>query len=364
MWYNSRLHRVIAVLFFSLILSGCNLPTQNPTPTTATVTTAQPTATVAPTSTPAPTVTTETLPPSEYDPRAQTVTLQSEVLGVEKTFYIYTPPDYDPSGATRYPTLYLFRGHEREWLNFNEDSSRQGENVLDVYEELLSAGKVGPMLLVFPGISSDDNSVPGMLVNFKAPELASGEEGVGTGKFEDYFIQELLPYVDEHYATNPEQRGVDGFSLGGFMSTKIAMQHPDLFDTVGAFDGLYFYTTPDCQLDDPRDTVFNMALFAPAFGYPADVAVGTENDAPTLVCASDDATVQSLSWFIQYGPESAEPNDANFYRGEHLMEQLEAKGVENGINPILEGGHHWAIADEHMRQTLPLHWQALTEVSR
>jgi len=283
-------------------------------------------------------------------------------LGIEKSFYIYLPPSDDSTTETRFPVLYLFRGHEKEWVNPREDASRQGETVIDVYEELLAAGEIGPMILVFPGISSDDNSVPGMLVNMEAPD--STESGIGTGEFEDYFIQELIPYVDATYPTtaDPSQRGVDGFSLGGFMATKIATQHPDMFGTVGAFDGLYFYTTPDCQLDDPRDNTFDISLFNQTFGSPRDVELATANSAPSLICAADPAALQSLEWFIQYGPESAEPNDANFYRGEHLLEQLSLKGVANTFDdPILMGGHRWSVADEHLRQTLPLHWQALSD---
>lgn len=327
-----------------VLLTACQLPTTTPPPTS--------------TSAPAPTTT----PSHPYDPRADQVTLDSSVLGIEKSFYIYLPPDYENTTDTRYPVLYLFRGHEKEWINPREDGSRQGKTVIDVYEELLAAGEVGQMILVFPGISSEDNSVPGMLVNMESPD--STEPGIGTGQFEAYFIQELIPYVDSHYRTtaDPSQRGVDGFSLGGFMATKIATQHPDLFGTVGAFDGMYFYSTPDCQLDDPSDIAFDMSLFDQTFGEPRDLELATDNNAPTLICAADPVALQSLEWFIQYGPVSAEPNDANYYRGEHLLRQLAEKGVENGIaDPILTGGHRWAIADEHMRQTLPLHWQALSD---
>ena len=41
------------------------------------------------------------------------------------------------------------------------------------------------------------------------------------------------------------------------------------------------------------------------------------------------------------------------------MEKLTQKGVTNEIAAVLEGGHNWATADKHMRQTLPLHWAAL-----
>ncbi|HEY0069793.1 MAG TPA: alpha/beta hydrolase-fold protein, partial [Chloroflexia bacterium] len=171
-------------------------------------------------------------PGSGYDSRAEKVTLNSAVLGVTKEFYVYTPPGYSPQSAWLYPAVYLFRGHEKEWINKNEDATRGGRNVIDEYEDLLAAGQVGPMLLVFPGISSDNNAVSGMLTNFRMPEL-TGEAGVGTGRFEDYFKDELVPYVDSHYRTVPDRtgRGVDGFSLGGYMSAKIAAKYPGMFRT-------------------------------------------------------------------------------------------------------------------------------------
>jgi len=115
--------------------------------------------------------------------------------------------------------------------------------VIDVYRQLLAKRKVGPMILVFPGISSDDNRIPGFLVNFRSPKLASRSPGVGKGCFEDYFFEELVPYVDTHFRTiaSREGRGGDGFSLGGFQSIKAAAQHPDMFCSAGSFDGTFLY---------------------------------------------------------------------------------------------------------------------------
>src|SRR5690349_1468938 len=97
------------------------------------------------------------------DARVRHVMLDSEALGVKKSFYVALPPGYQKvsNGHARYPTLYLFRGHEHEWVHRWQDRSRNGRTVIDVYRELLREGKVGPMILVFPGISSDDNRIPG-----------------------------------------------------------------------------------------------------------------------------------------------------------------------------------------------------------
>ncbi|MBK7201216.1 alpha/beta hydrolase-fold protein [Candidatus Amarolinea dominans] len=148
--------------------------------------------------------------------------------------------------------LYLFRGHEREWVNPAEDMSRGNRNVIDVYEELVAAGAIGPMVLVFPGISSNDNVYSGMLVNMIDPEKTHGARGVGSGRFEDYFLQDLIPFINANYPVLPgaAHRGVDGFSLGGFMAVKIATQHPDWFATVGAYDGLFLLRRRDFQRGD------------------------------------------------------------------------------------------------------------------
>ena len=371
---GTRLALLLALILLLAVAAACDstpspptpIPTALPSPTIVAPTLA-PTVmlTAAPTNTPvvalSPTPAATGTAPPIYDARAERITVQSQTLGVPKSFYVYTPPGYDPAGAARLPVLYLLRGHEREWINKREDGTRGGHNVIDVYEELLAQKAVGPLLLVFPGISSDDNSVPGMLTNFRAPTLTTAS-GIGTGRFEDYFIQELIPYVDSHYATIASKagRGVDGFSLGGTMSTKIAAGHPDLFATVGAFDGLYFYARPDCTaVDTERDSVFGYLMFNPIFGRPPDPVYGAANNAPNLVCNGTPAALQSLHWFIQYGPESAEPNDSNYYRGVHLVEQLTAKGVKNEIEPILLGNHRWGTADAHLRLTLPLHWTVL-----
>lgn len=298
-----------------------------------------------------------TQPPHPYDPRARSIELRSKVLGVQKRFYIYTPPGCNNE---RLPALYLFRGHEREWVNPLEDPTRQGCTIIDVYEELLAAGTVGPMALVFPGISSDDNSVPGLLVNFKQPELIT-KSGIGTGQFEQYFLHELMPFVERQYNVASNARSVDGFSLGGFQAVKIAAQHPHLFRSVGAFDGLYFWDArKDAHCIGEIDTVFTKPFFDPAFGVPRDHRYGAANNPINLVRNGDPNMLQRLTWIIEHGPRSAEPNQSNYYRGERLLHVLHDQGVVNqGRGAIVAAIHTWHWNHEHMRHALPLHWHAL-----
>jgi predicted alpha/beta superfamily hydrolase len=300
----------------------------------------------------------------QFDPRARPVDLRSRALGIRKRFFVYVPPSYAMSRQPL-PVLYLFRGHEREWINGAQDASRQGRTVIDVYEELFEAGAVGPMILVFPGISSDDNSVPGLLVNFKQPQLTK-KSGIGSGRFEDYLLQDIIPYVDTCFRTKPGARGTDGFSLGGFMAIKIAARYPTMFRTVGAFDGLYFWDDPaDAHGITQSDAIFRNPMFDPVFGVEPnrDQRYAAMHNPPNLVRNSDPAALRRLTWLIEYGPQVGEPGNSNYYRGTRLCRLLADKGIINrGRGEIKTGTHTWKCADEHMRYVLPLHWNALQNI--
>lgn len=298
------------------------------------------------------------------DARARRVTIRSEALGIAKSFYVSLPPGYHRVGerSSRYPVIYFFRGHEREWVHRQQDRTRHGRTVIDVYRALLAQGKVGPVILVFPGTTSDDNRVPGLLVNFRQPELVAETPGIGTGRFEDYFIHEVVPYVDSHYRTiaRREGRAVEGFSLGGFQAVKIAAQHPDLFVSAGAFDGTFLYATQGGRSVRQNDRVFRNPMLAPAFGAKRDVAFAAANSPANLLLTGDINALSSVQWLVRSGPEEAEPWHSNFYRCKHLAEIMEQRGLENGVGPVLRGAtHSWYWADRHVHDTIPLHWQAI-----
>jgi pimeloyl-ACP methyl ester carboxylesterase len=298
------------------------------------------------------------------DPRVRRITIRSKALGVSKNFYIALPPGYHKisNSKTHYPTVYLFRGHEHEWVHRWQDRSRNGRTVVDVYRELLRAGKVGPMILVFPGISSDDNRVQGLLVNFSAPQLAAAAPGTGSGRFEDYFFDELLPAVDRLYRTIPDRTGraVDGFSLGGFQSIKAAAQRPDLFCSAGAFDGTFLYATYKGRSVRTTDRVLQNPIFSPAFGRPIDFELAASNSPANLLWRGDRSQLAEVQWLIRSGPRSGEPWQSNYYRAQHVIEILKARKLENAVNPVLTGArHNWSWADRHMEGTLPLHSRAM-----
>ena len=298
-----------------------------------------------------------------YDSRLSHLRVWSSALGIEKSCYVYVPPDVQRDGVLRVPSLYLLRGHEREWVNRLEDGTRGGRTVLDVYEDLRVRGAVGPLILVFPGISSDDNRLPGLLMNWRAPELAAGVQGVGSGRWEDYFMHDLIPSVDSHFPTisDGQRRGIGGFSLGGLMAIKIAAQHPNMFGSASAYDGTFLYANKDGRTVRRSDHILRNPIFAPAWNEPRDYDFIATNNPANLILGADLRALRRIRWMVQYGPESGEPWSSNFYRGEHLLGCLRSRGIDSALSPaaLPDGDHSWRTADRHMGRALPLHWEAL-----
>jgi len=318
-------------------------------------------------------------PPVPIDRRVLRVTLRSIALGIAKSFYVFAPPLSDGSTpstldearatARDCPTLYLLRGHEREWVHPHEDGSRRG-TAIDVYLRHYQAGRIGPMVLVFPGVTSTDNRVHGMAVDMRAPNLAPHTPGLGSGKFHSYMMDEVVPAVAALFGTSTDgrQRGLEGFSLGGYMAATLGAGYPHLFATVGAFDGTFLYADTRGQRIRSGDRVFRMSMFDPIFGRPRDLAYGAEHNAANLVLRRP-AAMKHILWMLRYGPERSEPMGSNYYRGLYLRDTLEQQGLtlvnESRLSSVIEDGvHNWATADRHLSETLPLHWDALRSPSQ
>ena len=57
-----------------------------------------------------------------------------------------------------------------------------------------------------------------------------------TGNWEDFVIQELVPYLDANFKTLPsrDSRGIAGQFMGGYGAIHVAMRHPEVFGSVYA----------------------------------------------------------------------------------------------------------------------------------
>jgi len=57
-----------------------------------------------------------------------------------------------------------------------------------------------------------------------------------TGNWENFLIQELVPYIDANFKTLPnrDSRGIAGIFIGGYGAIRFGIRHPDVFGSVYA----------------------------------------------------------------------------------------------------------------------------------
>ncbi len=154
---------------------------------------------------------------------------KSAVVGDDRDYYVYTPPNYDPAASKRYPVLYLLHG-------FSDDASAwtivgRANVILD---NLIAQGKAKPMLIV-------------MTLGYGAPEIVVHRPSGGArdpnlrqrnmDRFRDALFTEVIPQVEKTYRASSDRsaRAIAGLSMGGAESLYTGLNAIDRFAWIGAF---------------------------------------------------------------------------------------------------------------------------------
>jgi len=299
--------------------------------------------------------------------RLEKLTFFSPVLGIEKSFNIYFPASYDDCEKA-YPVLYLFRGHEDEWKNRG--------NILDLVNQAMEDGEIGEMIIVLPGLTFGESFI-GFPVNMRNPGPPDSIPDLGSGQFEDYVIQDMIPYVDKEFRTISTRQGraTDGFSAGAYASIFIAFKHPGLFCSAGGYDGIQGYL----DFDDPSrpgeydDSIFmNLDYFDSYFGKPREMEHMMQcNPANMIRDASPDQLkeLKQLDLYIRAACDTAKSafiEGSYLPRNKQLVEVMNDRGLQNHwrLEDLVffpGADHSWSDAQKYIRATLPLHWKNFIE---
>ena len=127
-------------------------------------------------------------------------------------FAIYIPPGYE-SGDQHYPVLYFLHGrngnHLLYWAAISNKIPEANGDAGDWLNELITAGKIPPMIIVTP----DDS------------------DGYWGETNETMITEELIAYIDSNWRTIPNRsgRGIEGFSMGAMGASRYAARNSDLF---------------------------------------------------------------------------------------------------------------------------------------
>ena len=147
---------------------------------------------------------------------------------VTREVSVYLPPDYFQSQQRRYPVLYALAPYTGTGPTMVQH--KPWSESLDQRMDRLIAGGCPPAIVVMPDCF---NRLGGsQYVNSTA-----------TGRYEDYFLQEILPAVEQRFRTipSPAGRGVFGKSSGGYGALRMGMLHQDLFAAVACHSGDMFF---------------------------------------------------------------------------------------------------------------------------
>ncbi len=279
--------------------------------------------------------------------------LRSEALGIAKPYYVYTPPR--PPVAL----LYLFRGHEREYVNFVEDGSRRFATAIEDLDRHIADGRLPPVTAILPGLNSSNNYVPSLGIDMVGAWPAS-MGGLGTGRFWTYLTQELIPHVEARWGLDGPRLAA-GFSLGGFTVSLLAALLPGYLAHAGMYDALF--TWPDHH--DPRvrqrgantDPVWmEHLIFDAALGRPRHLDALARWNPLNRILDADGAALDALRattyWIKCASGDGSAGNRDRAYGYRRLLKQ---RGFTLGFKDVLfhpDAAHAWHWNDRFVVEFL------------
>jgi S-formylglutathione hydrolase FrmB len=139
--------------------------------------------------------------------------LWSSALQERRDLFVYLPPGYDP--CQRYPMVLWLHG-------IIENGRTPITNAIPYFDKAISCGRMPPVIVVMP-----DGHIPGSFFD-------SHFLNIRAGNYEDYLLQDVLPFVESNYPIRPEReaRGIMGFSLSGWAAYSVALKNTNRFGAV------------------------------------------------------------------------------------------------------------------------------------
>ncbi len=246
--------------------------------------------------------------------------MHSEILDMDRKYAVYLPPDYETSSRS-YPVLYLLHGagdDQTGWVQFGE--------ILHIADRAIQEGSATPMIVIMPDANTGQRGY------FNSPD--------GKWRYEDFFFDELMPYVEKKYRIKGEKRyrAIAGLSMGGGGSFMYALHRPDLFSSACPLSA---YAGPSSIEDAKRFLIRREAEMVP------DDILGPYIDrhyAVTLIENMNAEDVKKVRWFIDCG------DDDFLYEGNSLVHiAMKKKEIPHEYR-VRDGGHTWT----YWRESLPV----------
>jgi enterochelin esterase-like enzyme len=246
------------------------------------------------------------------------LSVKSKILNMDRKYAIYLPPDYEASQRS-YPVLYLLHGggdDQTGWVQFGE--------VQNITDKAINEGASTAMIIVMPDANTGRR---GYFNDIK-----------GDWRYEDFFFQEFMPFVEKTYRikTDKRYRAVSGLSMGGGGSFIYALHRPELFAAACPLSASTGPVSLDSAKMAYRRANPNVADTAIAAYYNRHSAVALINNLP-------DSAKKAVRWYIDCG------DDDFLFEGNSLVHiAMRKKEIPHEFR-IRDGAHNWT----YWRTSLP-----------
>ena len=246
------------------------------------------------------------------------LSMTSQILSSERKYAVYLPPDYETSQRS-YPVLYLLHGagdDQTGWVQFGE--------VQHIADQAFREGKATPMVIVMPDANTGRRGYFNDL---------SGE-----WRYEDFFFEEFLPFIESTYRIKGEKRyrAVAGLSMGGGGSFMYALHHPELFSAAAPLSA----STGSLSLESFKERLGANAANASATTIEAYY---NRHSALALIENMPDDQKNAVRWYIDCG------DDDFLFEGNALAHiAMRKKEIPHEFR-TRDGGHTWT----YWRDSLP-----------
>jgi len=151
----------------------------------------------------------------------------SPSLGLTRLMYVYIPAGYSDS-KEKFPVFYLLHGGGGD-----EDAWTTLGRAPQILDNLIASGKAKPMIVVMTNGNPGDAAAPN--VGAKKSEGQSNPGSMGSGKFEESLVNDVIPFIEKNYnvIANKDNRAVAGLSMGGIQTMYLTNNHPEQFSYFG-----------------------------------------------------------------------------------------------------------------------------------
>lgn len=139
--------------------------------------------------------------------------------GLNYELLISLPENYAAT-QDRYPVLLVLDGWHFPLMQFLQNNNRFSRRMPPVIIVTISHGS--------------GNVMAARARDFTPTRVASVASSGGADAFLDFLEQQLIPFIDQTYRTNPADRAILGHSHGGLFALYAMQQRPALFQRVVA----------------------------------------------------------------------------------------------------------------------------------